>query len=174
MHIHPNTTIRLLKGVPLDNTYTDTMFFDSVEQQRGHFYTYTNKTFGNQTYQRVGRGKIRLYVLADTIYDYNYLMFQNTAYGSKWFYAFIKSVEYINDSVTEIEYEIDVMQTWFFDYIVEPSYVERETTATDVVGENLLPEPIDFGNVICDKINDTHLFDNYVAVICRATEGESE
>ena len=36
--------------------------------------------------------------------------------------AFIKSVEYINNGVSEIEFEIDVMQTWHFNYNLQLSY----------------------------------------------------
>lgn len=170
MYIYPNTIVRLLKNVPLDDSYSDTIFFSSLQSQTEHFFTYPSMVFNNQTYQRVQRGKIRLQVKADDIYDYNYLMFQNTSYGAKWFYAFIKSVEYINDATSEIEFEIDVMQTWFFDYTLEPSYVERETSATDVIGDNIAPEPVDLGPIRCTKVNDTGLFDSYVAVICMADE----
>ena len=38
------------------------------------------------------------------------MMFQNSAYGDKWFYAFITSVEYVNDVTSNISFEIDVMQ----------------------------------------------------------------
>lgn len=66
-----------------------------------------------QTYQRVNKGTMRVGLSADSCYDCNYLMFQNSGFGSKWFYAFITSVEYVNNAVTEITFEIDVMQTWF-------------------------------------------------------------
>ena len=72
-------------------------------------------------------------------------MFQNTAYGNKWFYAFINNVEYINNVTTEITYTIDVIQTWYFDYTLGTCFVEREHTLTDVVGENTVPEPVDGG-----------------------------
>jgi hypothetical protein len=76
------------------------------------------------------------------------MMFQNTAFGNKWFYAFIKGVEYINNSATEVEYEIDVMQTWYFDYDVGESFVEREHSETDDVGDNIVPENVETGELI--------------------------
>lgn len=174
MYIAPNTTIVLLKSVPLDNTYTDTIYFANATAQYNYFMSKNPRTFGQQTYQRVGKNKIRLGVKADDVYAYNYLMFRNTAYGNKWFYAFItKSPEYINDNTCEIEYEIDEMQTWFFDYTLEPSYVEREHSATDVVGENIAPEPIDIGPIKCNSVVNTNFFDSYTAVITSAREGES-
>lgn len=171
MYIAPNSTIILISGVPLDPTYTDTIFFESEAQQRSAFMSYAKKrTFTQQSYQRVNKGTIRLQVPADSIYDYNYLMFQNTAYGNKWFYAFITSVEYVNDATSEIRYELDVMQTWMFDYTLEPSFVEREHSATDEIGDNIAPEPVDIGPVICDGIDTVgnNAFTNWCIIIACA------
>lgn len=169
MYIYPNSTIILLRGVPLDNTYTDTMYFNNASAQYTAFTTTFNKlTFGNQSYQRKGKGSLRLNVNADSIYDVNYLMFQNTSYGNKWFYAFVTDIEYINNDVTEISYEIDLLQTWHFDYTLEPSFVERETASSDSVGSNIKDEPVELGPIICRAINDTELFDEYYAVMAIA------
>lgn len=179
MYIQPNSIIRLLKGVPLDNTYTDTIYFGSASAQLSHFQTYTYKLFTQQYYQRVNKGTLRVQVKADDIYDYNYLMFQNTSYGNKWFYAFINKVNYINDSVSEVEYEIDVIQTWLFEAVLEPSYVEREHSATDVVGDNIAPEPMDIGNIKCwdmVRFNDSWGTDDYALIVTHApynTGGDS-
>ena len=115
MYIQPNSTIRLLTGIPLDNTYAHTIYFANKNAQAEYFAskTKTGCTFNAQTYQRVNKGTMRLQVLADDIYDCNYLMFKNTSYGDRWFYAFITSIEYVSNIVSEISYEIDVMQTWF-------------------------------------------------------------
>ena len=168
MYIQPNTNIILLKGVPLDNTYTDTIYFADATAQYNHFISYTNMMFPAQSYQRVNKGTLRLQVTADNIYDYNYLMFRNASYGQKWFYAFINKVNYINDNTSEIEYELDVIQTWLFEAVLEPSYVEREHSATDVVGENIASEPINIGGTKCHKVEDTDWFNDYVAVVAIA------
>lgn len=173
MYIQPNSIIQLLKGVPLDNTYTDTLYFGSVSAQQAHFQSYTKKTFTQQSYQRVNKGTLRVQVKADDIYDYNYLIFQNASYGSKWFYAFINKVNYINDSTSEIEYELDVMQTWLFDYILEPSFVVREHSQTDVIGEHIAVEPVETGTPITTEITDKNLFGDYAVVVCRAEGGSS-
>ena len=162
----------LLKGVPLDNTYTDTIYFGSVSAQRSHFQSYTSKVFLQQSYQRVNKNTLRVQVKADDIYDYNYLIFQNASYGNRWFYAFINKVNYVNDSASEIEYELDVMQTWMFDYILEPSFVVREHSQTDNIGEHIAVEPVEIGTPIATDITDKGLFGDYSVVVCRA-EGSS-
>lgn len=171
MEILPSTTIHLLKGVPLDNTYKHTVIFpDNNTQHATFFNNFEAKELRNNTYQRVNKGRLRVGILADEIYGYNYMMFRNVNYGSKWFYAFITNMEYVNDVTTEIYYEIDVMQTYHFDYQLMPSYVEREHSATDRVGEHLLPEPVELGLVACMKTYEPDYFHNYSVVIAMAND----
>lgn len=147
----PNSTIRLMKGVPLDSTYRNTIWFDNIEEQTKHFMsTYDYKLFSNQTYQRYGRGTLRISALADELYDYNYIAFRNNVNGTqgKIFYCFINSVEYIAERTTEIRYEIDYMQTYFFDYSLGDCFVEREHSVTDEIGDNLVPEGLDCGELV--------------------------
>jgi hypothetical protein len=146
--IAPNTTIRLLKNCPLVNNYEHTIYFADASAQATYFSGLTKQVFSDQSYQRQGAGRLRVQACADNIYDCNYLMFQNSSFGSKWFYAFITNIEYINNVVSEITYELDVMQTWFFDYNLQLCFVEREHTETDGIGGNIVPESIEMGEYI--------------------------
>ena len=149
MYIEPNTTIKLYSGIPLDNTYKNTLFFANVSAQNSYFHSGIQKyTFARQSYQRVERGRMRIEVLADNIYDCNYLAFQNENFGNKWFYAFINSIDYVNNTTSEITFEIDVMQTWYFDYELLDSFVEREHTNNDTIGANLVDEGLELGDYV--------------------------
>lgn len=161
--IEPNTVIRFYSGVPIDNTYHNTLYFASKSAQSSFFNTsgYLKQSFTNQSYQRVERGKIRVAVKADTLYDCNYVAFQNTAYGAKWFYAFILAVEYINDHCCEISFEIDVIQSYLFDITILDCWVEREHSITDNVGDNTVPESVELGELICDLITGTGKLESY-------------
>lgn len=150
-YIVPDSDIYLLAGVPLDNTYDHTVYFAGSNVQHDWFSGYISRTFSNQYYQRYDKGTLRLKVRTEQIYDCNYLMFRNTAYGDKWFYAFITSTEWINNEVTEIRYQIDSMQTWYFDYKLNACFVEREHSASDLFGENILPEGVDTGEYIYNE-----------------------
>ena len=165
MYIAPNTTIRMLKDVPLDNTYRNTIYFAYVANQTSYFSEKTKYTFAAQSYQRVQKGTLRIGRKADDLYDCNYLMFQNTAYGNKWFYAFVTGVEYVNNETSEVSFEIDVMQTWHFDYDVKMSFVEREMSITDNIGDNLVPENLEIGDYIYEDLGLTSLFNLYQIVI---------
>ena len=167
MYIEPNTIIRLLKNCPLDNTYDHTIYFDDSEKQYAYFAGLTKYALSRQTYQRVNQSRMRVQYKADDLYDCNYLMFQNTSFGNKWFYAFIKSVEYVNNITSEIVYEIDVMQTWAFDYQLGQCFVDREHSATDVFGENTIPESLEHGPYVTDGVeNDGILYSTSIIVGC--------
>lgn len=172
MYIEPNTNIRILKNVPLDNTYKHTLYFEDSTLQTNYFIGLTKHNLTNQTYQRVQKGVARVQLKAEDLYDCNYIMFQNANFGTKWFYAFITGVEYVNNIVSEITFEIDVMQTWYFDYTLQRCLVEREHSTTDNVGDNIVTEPVDLGAIICSDIQGTGLFDSYVAVIAKAKDSE--
>lgn len=94
------------------------------------------------------RGYATIQVPADDCYDCNYMMFRNTGYGSKWFYAFITGVEYRNDNACYITFVLDVIQTWWFDFTIRDSMVVREHSATDAIGDNILPEPVKLGEYV--------------------------
>lgn len=146
--IYPNTDIILCMGVPIDSSYEHTLYCTSKTQQYNAISAYAKYTLNAQSYQRTNRGWLRIAYEYTKVIDCNYMMYRNTSYttsegGTKWFYAFIKTVEYVNDHCCEIEFEIDVMQTWYFDYHLGWCYVEREHTLTDKFDENYQPEPID-------------------------------
>lgn len=148
MYIEPNTNIRILKNCPLDPTYDHTLWWNSRAQQTAYFQSITKYNLTRQSYQRVQKGTSRVAVQAENLYDCNYIMFQNSAFGDKWFYAFIKGVEYYNNGMSEITFELDVLQTWFFDYQLDQCFVEREHSVTDVIGENTIAENVEQGPYI--------------------------
>lgn len=174
MAIAPNTDIILLKGVPLDNGYKHTLYFANTTTQYNHFNTasYGQKRFINNTYQRVNKNTLKLQVVADEIYDYNYMMFRNTNYGNKWFYAFITECNYLNDKTSEIVYEIDDIQTYFIGSSLPYCFVEREHSVTDIAGDNILPEPVELGEYCFadfDKISAD--FDDQVIIAMITDDG---
>lgn len=154
MEIRPTTIVKLFSGVPLNNTYTDTLYFSSLTAQSSYFAGLTPvKTFTSQMYQRVNKGQFEANCKADDIYNCNYMAFQNSGFGNKWFYAFINSIEYINNNNSLVSFEIDVMQTWMFDYDLKRCFIERQHSVGDAIGGNILPEPVELGEYVFDVSN---------------------
>ena len=163
-YIAPNSTVYILKGVSLDSDYNHTGYFASAAAQELKFVSYRKYTLTEQTYQRVNKERIRVSIVADNLYDCNYMMFQNTNFGSKWFYAFIDKVDYINNSCSEITYTIDVMQTWNFDYELGQCFVEREHVSDDTIGKHTVPENFEMGEKL-EYMSYTRNFTRYFAAI---------
>ena len=148
-YIPPNSDVVLCRGVPIESDYRHTLYFDSIAAQNNYFFSKAFKQFHNVSYQRERRNVITLEIPATQVYACNYLLFKNTSYGEKWFFAFVNSVEYVNDNVTDIYYELDVMQTWMFEYTLSQCMVEREHSVTDKIFENTKPENIGYGELMC-------------------------
>ena len=148
-YIPPNSDVVLCRGVPIESDYRHTLYFDSIAAQNNYFFSKAFKQFHNVSYQRERRNVITLEIPATQVYACNYLMFKNTSYGEKWFFAFVNSVEYVNDNVTDIYYELDVMQTWMFECTLSQCMVEREHSVTDKIFENTKPENIGYGELMC-------------------------
>lgn len=145
-YIEPNSELRLLAGINIDQDYNHTLFFNSREKQATFFKSRTVKTFDKLSYQRKERGYIRVNCIPEEVYGCNYMMYKNTNFDpqnlERWIYCFVESIEYINNNCAEIRYTVDRMQTWMFDYKLGDCLVDREHTLTDVPGQFVFPENI--------------------------------
>lgn len=142
------TEVRLL-NVPLENDYQHTIYFIDANEQTNYFLSKVRFTFTEFSYQRKDN-LIRIPKHFDEIVACNYVMYKNAYYSDKWFYAFITDMKYINDGMTEVYIETDVMQTWLHKYTVHESFVEREHTRDDSFGSNTIPESLELGEYICN------------------------
>lgn len=136
-----------LLSTPLEDDMKNTLYFSSENAQHDYFASTYQKPYTNVSYQSETK-TFRCPDQIDTIRHFNYLMWQNPAYSNKWFYAFIKSMTYVSDGYTDVTFEVDPLQTWMFDIIIRPSFVEREHTNDDTVGNNTLPENVELGPYI--------------------------
>lgn len=170
--VGPNTTLYVLANVPLDNTYQNTMYFGSLSDQVSTFMGKRKYTFNAMSYQRHNANRIRVERSSDTMIDCNYLMFQNTDYGNKWFYAFINEVNYVNEVTTELVYEIDVMQTWFFDFRLGHSFVEREHVANDDWFEYIADEGLETGDYIWGSSKKSTVFNTMSGCVMAVTKSD--
>ena len=151
----PNITELSLLYVPLEADYKHTLYFSSRDNQKEYFKSraiYSDLKYTDYSYQRKDS-----VIRVNKHFDYlngkvNYVMYKNTAYGSKWFYAFITNMEYVNDEVTKVYIQTDVMQTWNFDYTLKSCFVEREHTKDDTAGLNTVPEGLETGEYICNNV----------------------
>lgn len=173
-YVQPNGNIQLFKGINLDNRYIHTIYFASESDQNTWF---TNKTttalsFTKNSYSRPSKETLKIATNAENLIGVTYMRFNNR--GNKWYYAFVLSCEYVNETTSLIRYEIDVMQTWFIQNgSVLPCFVEREHVSDDTFGTNLEAEPVgssvyDLTEIDVDDV-DTH-FNGYNIVMNTSAE----
>lgn len=167
-YITPNSTVKLISSMRFDRTYKNVIYFGNHNEQYTYFNTYARLTFNNLSYVR--DNVIRVEAQPSQVYECNYMMFQNSSFGEKWFYAFITDYRYINNNCVELTYDIDVMQTWFFDCELLNCFVEREHSTTDNVGDNLQPEPIEIGEYECTFYDNMGVSNNPCVVLAASSQ----
>ena len=145
MVIIPQSDVILLK-CPLELSQDNQLNFANATAQYNYFYGLNKLIVSNNDYSYVRKdGMLRVAAGYDSLIEYNYVMYKNDAYSNKWFYAFIESMEYINDGMTAIKISTDVFQTWQFDLTYKRTFVEREHVNDDTIGKHTLPESLDLG-----------------------------
>lgn len=138
-----------LLNVPLEDDMKNTLYFANASAQQSYFSGVIGKTYTNVSYQSETR-TFRCKDEIDTIRQYNYIMWQNPAFSNKWFYAFIKKMEFVSTGLTDVIFEVDPLQTYMFDITVKASLVEREHTNNDAIGANTYPEGLELGEIVCN------------------------
>ena len=126
--------IKLIKGYPYDNSYDYIKLYKTKEEQNSFFNSFNSITVDEgeeEGYIREGKSFI-----VDFNYDYlvsegvNYVIWNN---GYKDLYCFIISKEYVDEEMTRLYYEIDVLNTYLFDFTLNTSFVERKNCSIDEI-----------------------------------------
>ena len=148
----PATQINICSGIRLNNAYDHTIYFATKNLQIEYFSGKVVKTFSGYSYIRRS-WSIRVGATMEQARTWSYLYFTNPG-ENKTYYYFINNIEYINENTVELKVEMDVMQTYMFDYAVLNCFVEREHSSTDNIGDHVLDEGLEIGDmVVNDQIN---------------------
>lgn len=158
----PATTIYVCSGVLLTNDYLHTIWFDDSSAQLAYFQSKAVKTFTNYSYVRKS-WSLKVESTLEQARSWNYLFFRNGT--GKWYYYFITNVEYVNDHTVELFLEMDVMQTYLHEYTLHKCFVEREHSATDGVGDNILEEGLEVGEYITNEKTNVDMQELCVVVL---------
>lgn len=116
--------IKLFKGFKYDNGYGYSKSFADKTTQTNYFNTLNYETIEDENYIKIDNSfNVELdfdYMVEEGI---NYISFNN---GYRDIFAFIIKKEYLRKDATRIIYEVDVLQTFMFDFVVGNSFVERK------------------------------------------------
>ena len=81
---------------------------------------------------------IRVPYNADSLYGINYCMYMN---DTKWFFAFVDTITYTNNSTSTLHLKEDAWHTWGGDLVPKACMVRREHVSQDLPGQWRAPEP---------------------------------
>lgn len=155
--IAPQTDVYLLK-VPLEIDEKNQLDFANAAAQSTYFLSLPKILLENFTYQRKD-GVIRVPLLIDDIMEYNYVMYRNEGHGSKWYFAYISGMEYMNDNVTAVSIKTDPWQTYQFDLTYKKTFVEREHVNDDSEGLHTVPEGLELGDYEIVDLRDSPMWE---------------
>lgn len=161
MVITPSSDFIMLQS-PLKLDEANQITFSNATEQYNYFISLGQLHFVNFSYVRKDN-VVRVHTKVsetdnlptfEDVLKYNYCMYKNSAYKNKWFYAYVTDVVYVNDGMTEVSIETDVFQTWQFDLVYKPSFIEREHVSDDTIGAHTLPENVETGEYIINVAGD--------------------
>lgn len=147
MFIAPNSDIWLCSGIPFDMGYENTKYYLSSVEQFSNISSKALIHLTDLSYIQNGN-EIRLEVSPSTLYKCNYLIFKNTSFENHYFYAFITGYKYINNACYAITFQLDVLQTWMFDYSLRECFIDREHARDDSIGANIEDEGLETGEFL--------------------------
>ena len=149
MVIAPNNEIVLL-NVPIEIDNKNQLTFATSNAQFEYFrYIQDQRAYDKVTYVRKD-GYVVINDCFDNLIRYNYCMYQNENFSTKWFYAFIIKMEWLSPNSTKVYIKTDVFQTYQFDVTYKASWIDREhvAVADDLIGSNLLNEGLEVGEYV--------------------------
>ena len=165
-YIQPNSRIEFFGDIGIDSGYTDSLYFATEQAKDEAFLFFPRLARVDKCYYvRENRGFIRVELPMSTLISAHYMRFKNTSYENKWFYAFVKDVNYINDNTTEVQFELDPLLTWMGSFTLGDCFVERQHSETDEIGDNLVDEPLDTGEYVTIADSNSGVFDDWVYVV---------
>lgn len=143
----PNSDLYLVNTLFAMGDEHQLIFSDSTSQTN-YFLSLQNLYLtSNNGYTYIRKDHvIRVNKNIETLYNYNYVMYRNTQFTDKWFYAFISELVYINEQITEVHIKTDVIQTWWFDLTFNASFIERQTPSKDSL--NTIADSVAHGQLI--------------------------
>lgn len=180
MSFSPSTQIYLC-NVPFDGTQKNQIYFSTRQAQQEYFLAKVVKSFSSYLVVRdkLPNGSTSLGVKVEANIDLlrslpaNYILYQNANHGSRFFYAFITDFVYINEETTLIQFKQDVFQTWLLDCEILPSFVEREHSKTDEIGDNIVPEKFHIQDFSTSKIFTSTQLDEYGYIVLSSNPYET-
>lgn len=153
-----NSKILLVKNIHIDRQYTNVLSYSEAQMlelcQANLVAQADNYSFLRPT------GSIMAGFTYAQCLQANYIAFQNPDYSNKWFFAWIDDVIYKGDKNTEITFTVDAWSTWFDKWQKKTCFINRQHTNDDTIGLHTVPENLDVGEVVQERITEDLVYGN--------------
>lgn len=146
----PQSTIHVCSGVRLNSRYEHTIYFADRSAQLSYFAGKVVKTFSAYSFIRKS-WDLNVAATMEEADSWSYLYFTNTANGKRYFY-FIDNIEYVNDGTVRLKLQIDVLQTYLFDFDLLECFVERQHVETDSPTAYTIDEGLETGELYDNEV----------------------
>lgn len=160
-----------LCSTPLEKDYQNELTFTNLASQLAYFNSTIKHTLDNYTYIRK-ESIINVGLNIDDIINCNYLFYKNKGFTEKYYFCFISDMQYVNENCTAIKIETDCFQTWQFDLVYKPSFIEREHVNDDTVGANTIPENLETGEYVLESEIDNADLQDVCPVVATTVDPE--
>lgn len=159
----PQSTINVCEGVRLNSRYEHSIYFADRTAQLNYFAGKVVKTFSAYSFIRKS-WDLNVAATMEEAASWSYLYFTNATNGKRYFY-FIDNIEYINDGTVRLKLQIDVLQTYLFDFDLLPSFVERQHVTDDTRGLHTIDEGLDMGDLVDNGVVDLEGIENLCILV---------
>lgn len=148
--------LKLYSGAPFDPRYEHSIYWghDELARQTAYMDGLPGISFADFRFIRKD-SEITVPLNYDEMVTngYNYCCVINTHPYKRWYY-FITGKRYVSQMVTALQVELDVIQTYQFDWDIPACFVEREHPVSDRVGDNLVAEGLELGEFVVTQARD--------------------
>lgn len=167
----PQTVIKIYRGVPLVPTKPHRILLNNKEAFLSGLNTnYLVKTY-NHTLTRDERvtGTIRLEGFAMDYEDCNYMLMNTPSSSGQNIldqFCFIDEIRYVNDSLYEVSYTIDLFSTYIYQVdLSKVGYVIRHHVNDDVYGRYTKDEQLETGEYMSDLVQSSTFSQDYCLLV---------
>ena len=126
--------LRLYKNYKYDSTYEYIKIFKNENEQLNYFNSLEYEEIEKDYYIRTNTNKFTIDKSIEEVEDesYNYLSYTN---DGKIYFCFINSMEYNSQYRTNINFEVDVIQSFMFEFTIDKSFIERKVCSIDEISD---------------------------------------
>ena len=157
-YVQPGGRVQYFRNVNLTPESEDTIYFASREAKDSYFSSLVTNVLDEQNVTYINgagnKGVFRSALGMSHLYNVRYLRFRNAEdssvshFDTKWWYAWVTSVDYANNGMTEVSFEIDDLMSWMGDFNLGKCLIVREHVKDDRVYQNYIEEDLPTGDYV--------------------------